>query len=53
VDDGTAILETGGDSLYELATFLGSLGVDFTVLDPPELRSLLGALADRYKAAAR
>ncbi|XVQ15462.1 helix-turn-helix transcriptional regulator [Spirillospora sp. CA-255316] len=52
-DDGTAILETGGDSLYELATFLGSLDVDFTVLDPPELRTLLDTLADRYRAAGR
>lgn len=48
-DDG--ILETGGDSLINLAAFLGSVDLPFTVLDPPELRDLLASLADRYRAA--
>ncbi|GLX93744.1 YafY family protein [Herbidospora sp. NBRC 101105] len=48
-DDG--VLETGGDSLGDLAAFLGSLGVDFTVLDPPELREHLHRLAERYARA--
>ncbi|WP_062437400.1 helix-turn-helix transcriptional regulator [Herbidospora daliensis] len=48
-DDG--VLETGGDSLGDLAAFLGSLGVDFTVLDPPELTDHLHRLARRYARA--
>lgn len=48
-DDG--VLETGGDSLHNLAAFLGTLGVPFTVLDPPELRALLHELAARYAQA--
>lgn len=48
-DDG--VLETGGDSLLNLAAFLGSLDVPFTVLDPPELRDLLHSLAARFAHA--
>ncbi|HEY9412746.1 MAG TPA: WYL domain-containing protein [Jiangellaceae bacterium] len=48
-DDG--VLETGGDSLLDLAAFLGSLDVPFTVLDPPELRDLLHSLAARFAHA--
>jgi predicted DNA-binding transcriptional regulator YafY len=52
VDDTTCLLETGGESLDNLAGFLGALRVDFTVLDPPELHALIGRLAERYAAAA-
>ncbi|WP_185050743.1 helix-turn-helix transcriptional regulator [Thermocatellispora tengchongensis] len=48
-EDG--VLETGGESLHNLAAFLGTLGVPFTVLDPPELRELLHSLAERYAGA--
>ncbi|MDT0266064.1 WYL domain-containing protein [Streptomyces sp. DSM 44915] len=48
-DDGT--LETGGPSLPELAAFLLSLDLPFTVLDPPELRATLRAMAARAAAA--
>ncbi|MEU7897004.1 YafY family protein [Nonomuraea sp. NPDC049152] len=48
-DDG--VLETGGESLHNLAAFLGTLDVPFTVLDPPELRDLLHSLATRYANA--
>ncbi|MFE3447658.1 helix-turn-helix transcriptional regulator [Nonomuraea sp. NPDC059194] len=48
-DDG--VLETGGESLHNLAAFLGTLNVPFTVLDPPELRDLLHSLATRYANA--
>ncbi|MBB5874446.1 putative DNA-binding transcriptional regulator YafY [Allocatelliglobosispora scoriae] len=51
VDGDSCELQTGGDSLGELAAFLGSLGVGFTVLDPPELRDFLHELATRYAAA--
>jgi len=52
IDKRSCLLETGGDSLHELAAYLGSLGVAFNVLDPPELRALLRDLAARYAAAA-
>jgi predicted DNA-binding transcriptional regulator YafY len=48
-DDG--VLETGGETLHNVAAFLGTLGVPFTVLDPPELRDLLHSLATRYANA--
>jgi predicted DNA-binding transcriptional regulator YafY len=53
IDEHTCLLQTGSDSLHDLAGFLGSLGVPFTVLDPPELRDHLRDLADRYATAAR
>lgn len=53
VDEQTSMLETGGDSLHDLAGFLGSLDVDFTVLDPPELSEHLCRLADRYRSATQ
>ncbi|ONI90329.1 DNA-binding transcriptional regulator [Actinosynnema sp. ALI-1.44] len=49
----SCVLETGGETLDDLASFLGSIGIAFTVLDPPELRRTLDELADRYRAAAR
>jgi predicted DNA-binding transcriptional regulator YafY len=52
IDGHTCLLETGGESFDNLAAFLGTLGVAFTVLDPPEFRSFLSTLADRYKAAS-
>jgi predicted DNA-binding transcriptional regulator YafY len=52
VDEHRCVLETGADSLRDLVGFLTSLDVGFEVLDPPELRTLLRALADRFTAAA-
>ncbi|MEU5940531.1 YafY family protein [Micromonospora sp. NPDC047548] len=52
LDEATCLLETGANSLHDLAGFLGSLNLGFDVLDPPELRDLLAALAARYAAAA-
>lgn len=52
LDDGSCLLQTGGDSWHDLAGYLGSLGVAFEVLDPPELRAHLRELAARYSAAA-
>ncbi|MFC4021531.1 helix-turn-helix transcriptional regulator [Micromonospora sp. GCM10011542] len=53
VDERTCLLHTGGESLANLAGFLGTLDVDFDVLDPPELGALLRDLAARYARAAR
>jgi predicted DNA-binding transcriptional regulator YafY len=50
--DRTCLFETGAQSLSNLVGFLTSLNVDFEVLDPPELRTLLRDLSRRYAAAA-
>jgi predicted DNA-binding transcriptional regulator YafY len=41
------------DDLSWPAMALGVLGADFEVVSPPELRDLVGALADRFARAAR
>ena len=51
VDDETCLLDTGADSLASLAAWLGFLGADFEVADPPELVAEVRALAARYAAA--
>jgi predicted DNA-binding transcriptional regulator YafY len=50
--DGRSVLVTGGDSLEVVAVWIGMLGLDFTVLEPPELVSHLQVLAQRYARAA-
>ncbi|MEH1166858.1 YafY family protein [Micromonospora sp. CPCC 205539] len=52
VDERTCLLHTGGESLANLAAFLGTIEVDFDVLDPPELRAVLQAVATRFGRAA-
>jgi predicted DNA-binding transcriptional regulator YafY len=51
VDEGTCLLDTGADTLETLAVYLGMLGADFEVGEPPELVTHLRALADRYRRA--
>ena len=51
VDDATCILDTGADTVESLAVHLGLLGVDFTVLDPPELVAVIRELSARYGRA--
>ncbi|WP_433062596.1 helix-turn-helix transcriptional regulator [Dactylosporangium sp. CS-033363] len=50
--DDACELVTGTDSLFDLVTYLGKIGIPFTVLDPPELRDFLRDLAGRYLDAA-
>jgi predicted DNA-binding transcriptional regulator YafY len=52
VDDASCILETGADNLEMLAGYLGLLGADFSVSEPPELVAAIRDLAARYAAAA-
>ncbi|MGI5131950.1 helix-turn-helix transcriptional regulator [Pseudonocardia sp. CA-107938] len=52
IDDTSCLVETGSDSLPDLARFLVGLGLPFVVLDPPELRAELRTLAARALAAA-
>jgi predicted DNA-binding transcriptional regulator YafY len=53
IDDRTCILEAGADHLWTMAVYIGTLGYDFTVDGPPELREFLGVLANRYRRAIR
>ena len=52
IDAGSCVFSTGTETLETAATYLGLLGVDFEVLDPPELREHLRALSDRFARAA-
>ncbi|MFD6176367.1 MULTISPECIES: helix-turn-helix transcriptional regulator [unclassified Isoptericola] len=49
--DGRSVLVTGGDSVEVVAVWIGMLGLDFHVTEPPELVEHLRALAARYARA--
>ncbi|GAA4557940.1 helix-turn-helix transcriptional regulator [Pseudonocardia xishanensis] len=51
LDAETSVLVTGADSIETIAVYVGLLGLDFTVTDPPELVARVRALADRYARA--
>jgi predicted DNA-binding transcriptional regulator YafY len=51
VDDRTCILDTGADTIEVLAVYLGLLGADFSVTDPPELVEYVRMLSRRYQFA--
>ena len=46
-----SFLVTGGDSVEVVAVWIGMLGLDFTVTEPPGLVEQLRLLADRYARA--
>ncbi|WP_030156518.1 YafY family protein [Glycomyces sp. NRRL B-16210] len=50
--EGECVLETGTDSIPDLASYLGSLHLPFTVEHPEELKAHLRTLAKRYVDAA-
>ncbi|HEX4977025.1 MAG TPA: YafY family protein [Nocardioides sp.] len=52
LDDATCLLTAGADHLDHLAVYLVSVGVAFTVLEPPELREAMRTLAERLGRAA-
>ncbi|MGC4760089.1 helix-turn-helix transcriptional regulator [Micromonospora trifolii] len=52
IDERACLLHTGGESLGNLAAFLSTLAVDFDVLDPPELRTVVRDVAARFARAA-
>ncbi len=52
VDEHTCVLQTGSNSLDELALYVALKGFDFQVLDPPELVPVLRALSARLTRAA-
>ena len=51
VDDAHCVLVTGGDSVEVVAVWIGMLGLDFHVTEPPELVEALRLQARRYAAA--
>jgi predicted DNA-binding transcriptional regulator YafY len=51
VDESSCVLHTGADTVGTIAVYLGLLGFDFRVDDPPELVAHLRELAARYDRA--
>jgi predicted DNA-binding transcriptional regulator YafY len=50
--DGHCLFRTGADTLPVLARYLALLGVDFEVVEPPELRAHVRAVGERFLRAA-
>lgn len=53
VDKNTCVLVTGADSFEIIAVYIGMLGLDFHVTEPPALVQHLDELGDRYTRAIR
>jgi len=53
LDEHTCILDTGADTIETLAVYLGLLGADFTVTEPPELVEYVRVLSRRYQSATQ
>jgi predicted DNA-binding transcriptional regulator YafY len=51
IDHGHCVLVTGADSVATVAVYIGMLGLEFRVTDPPELLAELKAVAERYLRA--
>ncbi len=51
IDERSCLLRTGADWLGALAVYVAQIGVDFEVLDPPELVAEVRRLADRFARA--
>jgi predicted DNA-binding transcriptional regulator YafY len=52
IDERTCLFHTGGQSLDTIVLLLGTLGVDFEVVEPPELVEHLRSTGERYLRAA-
>lgn len=52
LDEHTCVLHTGSHVLDEIAVYVGLMGFEFEVLEPPELVDHIRALADRLARAA-
>jgi predicted DNA-binding transcriptional regulator YafY len=52
VGEDACVLTAGADHLDHLCVYLASVGADFTVLEPPELRTVMADLAGRLTRAA-
>ena len=53
VGEDRCVLHTGSNSLEQMALYVGLKGVDFEVLEPPELVAYVEALGARLTRAAR
>jgi predicted DNA-binding transcriptional regulator YafY len=51
IDERSCLLRTGSDWLGGLAVYVADIGVDFTVLEPPELIEQVRVLAGRFARA--
>ena len=51
IDERSCLLRTGSDWLGGLAVYIAEIGVDFEVLDPPELVERVRVLAGRFARA--
>ena len=51
VDDDHCVLVTGGDSVEIIAVYIGMLGLDFHVTEPPALVEAVARVGDRYRRA--
>ncbi|MFC7625356.1 helix-turn-helix transcriptional regulator [Microlunatus sp. GCM10028923] len=51
IDDHRCVLVTGADSVDTVAVYIGMLGLDFRVTEPPELVAALRTVAERYLRA--
>jgi predicted DNA-binding transcriptional regulator YafY len=51
VDDAHCVLVTGADSVEMVAVYVGLLGLDFHVTDPPELVEQVRQVGERYRRA--
>lgn len=51
VDEKHCVLVTGADSIEMIAVYIGLLGLDFHVTEPPELVNEIRTLAGRYASA--
>jgi predicted DNA-binding transcriptional regulator YafY len=51
VDADHCVLVTGGDSVEIIAAYIGMLGLDFHVSEPPELVQAIAVLGERYRRA--
>jgi predicted DNA-binding transcriptional regulator YafY len=51
VDDEHCVLVTGADSVEMIAVYIGLLGLDFHVTEPPELVEQVRQVGERYRRA--
>ena len=53
IDEHRCLLRTGADWLGGLAVYIAMIGVDFEVVEPPELVEQVRVLTERFRRAAR
>lgn len=51
IDEQTSVLGVGADDVDTIAVYIGLLGIDFSVREPPDLVARLEAVATRYLRA--